>query len=236
MSSADWEPRLNENRLGFLQWAIVAVFFGLLSGFWQLQVLRPDYYSRLAEQNYLKNLPITAPRGRILDRDGQILVDNYPSFSIIGQWDYRKELNEHLPALARGLGIDVQALKARVKTAESRSPYAPIVLRENATRQDIAFVESHRREFPELDLISVPRRLYFPDGFGAHLFGYVGEIAEQDLGGGKLPSSTKSCLRPDRIFVSPWTRTFRPLPNFLFRMRREPWSPWIRARAKFWLW
>jgi penicillin-binding protein 2 len=153
----------------------------LLSGFWQLQVLRPDYYNRLAEQNYLKNLPITAPRGRILDRDGQILVDNYPSFSIIGQWDYRKELNEHLPALARGLGIDVQALRARVKTAESRSPFAPIVLRENASRQDIAFVESHRREFPELDLISVPRRLYFPDGFGAHLFGYVGEIAEQDL-------------------------------------------------------
>jgi len=41
------------------------------------------------------------------------------------------------------------------------------VLRENATREEIAFVEAHRREFPELDLISVPRRLYHPDGFAA---------------------------------------------------------------------
>jgi len=172
---------LNENRLGILQWAIVAVFLLLLSAFWRLQILRPDYYNRLAEQNYLKNLPITAPRGRLLDRDGQVLVDNYPSFSIIGQWDYRKQLIEHLPAIAAGFGIDAQILLARLESAEIRSPYAPIVLRENATREEIAFVEAHRREFPELDLISVPRRLYHPDGFAAHLLGYVGEISEQDL-------------------------------------------------------
>lgn len=181
MSSADWEPRFSDNRLGILQWAIIVVFLLLLSGFWHLQVLRPDYYNRLAEQNYLKNLPIAAPRGRILDRNGRVLVDNFPSFSVIGQWDYRNELVQHLPAIAKGFGMDLQFLRSRVESAEVRSPYAPIVLRENATREDIAFLESHRREFPELDLISVPRRLYLADGFGAHLLGYVGEISEGDL-------------------------------------------------------
>ncbi|MBI3934850.1 MAG: penicillin-binding protein 2 [Acidobacteria bacterium] len=181
MSSADWEPRFSDNRLGILQWAIVAVFLFLLSGFWRLQILRPEYYHRLAEQNYLKNLPIAAPRGRILDRNGRVLVDNYPSFSIIGQWDYRAQLKEHLPAIAQGFGTDPHELLSRVAAAEVRSPYAPIVLRDNATREDIAFLESHRREFPELDLISVPRRLYLPDGFGAHLLGYVGEISDDDL-------------------------------------------------------
>jgi penicillin-binding protein 2 len=181
MSSADREPRFTDNRLGFFQWGVVAVFLLLISGFWRLQVLRPDHYSRLAEQNYLKNLPIAAPRGRILDRNGNVLVDNYPSFSIIGQWDYRDELKADLPAIAQGLGMQLAELEARVSSAETRAPYAPIVLRDNASRQDIAFIESHRREFPELDLISVPRRLYLSDGFGAHVLGYVGEISEDDL-------------------------------------------------------
>jgi penicillin-binding protein 2 len=181
MSPADWEPRFSDNRLGLLQWAIVAVFLFLLSGFWRLQILHPDYYNRLAEQNYLKNLPIAAPRGRILDRNNQVLVDNYPTFSIIGQWDYRNELKKHLAAIAQGFGIDVKDLRARVDASELRSPYASIVLLENATHANIAFLESHRREFPELDLISVPRRLYLPDGFAAHMLGYVGEISESDL-------------------------------------------------------
>ncbi|HWP83796.1 MAG TPA: penicillin-binding protein 2, partial [Terriglobia bacterium] len=172
---------MNVNRLGLLQWAVVAAFLILLSGFWRLQILRPDYYKRLAEQNYLKNLPIPAPRGRILDREGRVLVDNFPSFSIIGQWDYREQLKEHLEAIAQGFNLDVQVLRARLENAERRSPYAPIVLRENATRQEIAFVESHRREFPELDLITVPRRLYLADGFAAHMIGYVGEVSENDL-------------------------------------------------------
>jgi len=181
MSPADWEPRFSDNRLGLFQWAIVAVFLILLSGFWRLQILRPDYYNRLAEQNYLKNLPIPAPRGRILDREGRVLVDNYPSFSIIGQWDSRKDLKEHLAGIAQGFGIDPQELRSRLESSEVRSPYAPIVLRENATHSDIAFLESHRREYPELDLISVPRRLYLPEGYAAHLLGYVGEISENDL-------------------------------------------------------
>jgi penicillin-binding protein 2 len=181
MSSADWEPRLSENRLAILQWATVVVFLLLLSGFWQLQILHTDYYKHLAEQNYLKNLPITATRGRILDRNGQVLVDSYPAFSIIGQWDYREQLRQHLPAIAQGFGIDAQVLLQRVQSAELRSPYAPIVLLENASREQIAFLESHRREFPELDVISVPRRIYLPGGFAAHLLGYVGEVSEADL-------------------------------------------------------
>jgi penicillin-binding protein 2 len=181
MWSAEREPRFTDNRLGLLQWAVVAVFLFLLSGFWRLQILHPDYYNRLAEQNYLKNLPIPAPRGRILDRENRVLVDNYPSFSVIGQWDYREQLKEHLPEIAHGFGLDAQDLASSVESAEARTPYAPIVLLENASQENIAFLETHRREYPELDLISVPRRLYMPDGFAAHLTGYVGEISGNDL-------------------------------------------------------
>ena len=181
MPPVDREPRLTENRLGFLHWGIVGAFLFLLSGFWRLQVLQPDYYTRLAEQNYIKNLPIAAPRGRILDREGRVLVDNFPSFTVIAQWDYREQLQEHLPAIAKGLGVEAAELQDRVEDSLRKSPYGPIVLRENSSYSEIAFIESHRREFPELDLVTVPRRLYLPDGFGAHMLGYVGEVSETDL-------------------------------------------------------
>ena len=181
MQSAERESRYTENRLSLLQWGTAGIFLLLLSGFWRLQVLQPDYYTRLAEQNYIKNLPIPAPRGSILDRNGQVLVDNYPSFSIIAQWDYEKELQEHLATIAGGLGMEPEELAARIESSRKRSPYGPIVLLENSSRQDIAFIESHRREFPELDLVTVPRRLYIPDGFGAHMLGYVGEVSEAEL-------------------------------------------------------
>src|SRR5262245_46511704 len=130
MWSAEREPRVTENRLGLLQWVTVGVFLLLLSGFWRLQILHPDYYNHLAEQNYLKNLPIAAPRGRILDREGRVLVDNYPSFSIIGQWDYRDDLKDHIPAIAQGLGLDPKEMAADVASSEARTPYGPIVLLE----------------------------------------------------------------------------------------------------------
>jgi len=181
MDFAEKETRFTASRLAFLQWAVVAVFVFLVSGFWRLQILDPDYYTRLAERNHIKELPTPAPRGRILDRSGHLLVDNYPSFSIIAQWGDGKKLQEHFAGIAEGLGMETAELAQRVETARRRTPYRPIVLREKASWQDVAFIESHRSEFPELDLMTVQRRLYPPEGFAAHLLGYVGEVSENDL-------------------------------------------------------
>ncbi|MGH9786789.1 MAG: penicillin-binding protein 2, partial [Terriglobia bacterium] len=117
----------------------------------------------------------------ILDREGRVLVDNYPSFSIVAQWGDSQKLEEHLPGIAAGLGMEPDELARRIETARRRAPLRPIVLRENATWQDVAFVETHRIEYPGLDLMTVQRRAYLPDGFGAHLLGYVGEVSETDL-------------------------------------------------------
>ena len=175
------ETRLAESRLNLLQWGLVVAFVLLLSGFWRLQILLPDYYSRLADRNHIKSLPIPAPRGRILDRDGRVLVDNTPSFSIIAQAEGYDTIQEHLPALAEGLEIEQEELTRRAETRRQRQPYGPIVLVEEASRAQIAYVASHRSEFPELDLMSTQKRVYQPDGLAAHLLGYLGEVSESDL-------------------------------------------------------
>ena len=129
----------------------------------------------------MKEISVPAARGRILDRAGRVLVDNYPSFSIVAQWGDSKKLAEHLPGIAAGLGMEPDELARRIETARRRAPLRPIVLRENASWQDVAFIESHRIEYPGLDLMTVQRRAYLPDGFAAHLLGYVGEVSEADL-------------------------------------------------------
>ena len=121
------------------------------------------------------------PRGRILDRNGRVIVDNYPSFSIIAQSESNKDFDSHLPGIAAGFNMDLAELKTRVAVARGKNPYGHIVIRDNATREEITFVETHRREYPELDLLTVPRRNYPASGMGAHMIGYVGEISDRDL-------------------------------------------------------
>src|SRR3990172_11377215 len=143
MQFSQRETRFADSRLNLLQWGLVVAFLLLLSGFWRLQILQPDHYSRLAERNHIKDLPIPAPRGRILDRDGRVLVDNTPSFSIIAQAEGYSSLQEHLPALADGLEIEQGELARRAQTRRQRQPYGPTLLVEKATRAQIAYVESH---------------------------------------------------------------------------------------------
>jgi penicillin-binding protein 2 len=181
MEFSEKETRFAARRLVLLQWGLVAFFLFLISGFWRLQILDPEYYTRLAERNHVKEVPISAARGRILDREGRVLVDNYPSFSIVAQWGDSQELEEHLPGISDGLGMQRDELARRIETSRRRAPLRPIVLRENASWQDVAFVESHRIEYPGLDLMTVQRRAYLPGGFAAHLLGYVGEVSEADM-------------------------------------------------------
>jgi len=65
------EPKLPLQRLSLLRYAVVVIFVLLLIGFWQLQVVRSDYYANLAERNRIRTLPVMAPRGLIVDREGR---------------------------------------------------------------------------------------------------------------------------------------------------------------------
>src|SRR5437899_11372843 len=79
----------------------------LLLGFWKLQVIDSDKYGVMAERNRVRSIPIIAPRGRMLDRDGRVLVDNYPSFSVLLLRDDMAAVEENLPAIADGLGLSL---------------------------------------------------------------------------------------------------------------------------------
>src|ERR1035437_2449853 len=107
------EEKVPAFRLTIVQYVILAIFLVLAFGLWRLQVGRSDYYSSLAEQNRIKQVQILAPRGKILDREGRIIVDNYPSFSVLLLRDQNRDLQADADKIAAGLHIPPDELRAR---------------------------------------------------------------------------------------------------------------------------
>ena len=153
----------------------------LLAGFWQLQVQSPEVYERRAERNRVKSQTLLAPRGKILDREGRILVDNRPNFKVLMSGAEARQ--QHLALIAEGLNIPYGRLEAQLRRLRaSEAPgYRAVILKENLTPGHVAFVEAHKAELQELELLRSQNRLYPMDGLASHLIGYVGEINDREL-------------------------------------------------------
>src|ERR1700691_4905716 len=175
------DDKVSEFRLTAAQYAILAIFLVLAYGLWKLQVMESGYYATAAEKNRIRNVPILAPRGKILDREGRVIVDNYPSFSALLLRDSSRDLNADADLIAQGLHLDANEVRARIRHFASMPQYQPIFLKEDITPDELQFIDAHRNELPELDTIMAHRRLYPRNGFMAHLIGYVGEVSEDML-------------------------------------------------------
>jgi penicillin-binding protein 2 len=175
------EEKVSALRLTVVQYAVLFMFLLLAYGLWRLQVMHSDEYALLAEKNRVRNVPILAPRGKILDREGRIIVDNYPSFSALLLRDSSRDLNADAEAIAKGLHLTADEVRLRVKRFASMPQYLPIFLKEDITPDELSFIEAHKNELPELETIMAHRRLYPRNGFMAHLVGYVGEVTEDML-------------------------------------------------------
>lgn len=172
------DPKQASGRIAIFQYLAVLVFIFLVSGFWKLQVQNPDIYSEAAERNRIKSVPILAPRGKILDRDGRVIVDNKASYSLLLNRDQIKP--DHVQAISEALQIDYKELATKIRRMGSRPQ---IIIKDLLSRDEIAWIESHQDQdtYPEMQLIKSWRRQYPQDGFASHVTGYVGEIGESEL-------------------------------------------------------
>ena len=179
--SIDREEKISPGKLSATQYAIVVVLVILGVGLWNLQVLGADSYRSQAEANRIRKVPVLAPRGRIFDREGRLIVDNYPSTTLYLLRDQIRDESVDLPLIAQGLHIPVDQIRSILRRFGSAPRYQRIPLKQDITPDEQAFVEAHRNELPELEMLEEQRRLYPRDGFAAHVVGYVGEVSEQML-------------------------------------------------------
>src|SRR6202140_1789839 len=175
------EEKVSALRLTAVQYIVLLIFLFLAYGLWKLQVMQSGKYAQLAEQNRVRNVPILGPRGKILDREGRVIVDNYPSFSALLLRDSARDLNADADTIAKGLHLNPDEVRQRIHRFASMPQYQPIFLKEDITPDELSFIEAHKNELPELETIMAHRRLYPRNGFMAHLVGYVGEVTEDML-------------------------------------------------------
>jgi penicillin-binding protein 2 len=175
------EEKLPSVRLAVIQYVIAAVMGILVFGLWRLQVVGGQNYHALAEANRIRKVPILAPRGKIFDREGRLMVDNYPSVSCFLVREQGHDITPDLPLIARGLHMTVDQIDGILKKYRLAPKYEPLPLKQDITPDEVEFIEAHKDELPELDTIQEQRRLYPLDGFAAHLIGYVGEVSEEML-------------------------------------------------------
>ncbi len=194
-SSSGADRRERAALLGLVGLAVLVVLVGRL---FALQILSEKQSQELSERNWLRPEYVPGPRGRILDRNGEVLADMIPSFSITVD-PYAKSfsrdperLETTLERLASLIGGDAGKYRQTV-SREAGASYRPVRLVRGADSTEVARVEEHRAVLPGISVEVEAVRYYPADSLAAHVIGYTGEVGEKDLerleGSGYRPGS-----------------------------------------------
>lgn len=168
-------------RLIVIQVVFAAALVVYLMSFWYLQVIKSDYYRRLSDSNRLRRVTLAPLRGVITDREQRPLADNRIAFNIRLNRDKVADLEGFLPELSRILGTDAATLRQRLDRARTRPAFEPVILKEDVSLAEAAFIESRRLELPMLSVEVESRRHYLHGPLAAHALGYVGEVSEEQI-------------------------------------------------------
>ena len=180
-------PRVRMSVLGIVVFALFASLFARL---YYLQVMVTDQYQVAAQENRIRVVPIEAPRGRIVDRNGKVLVDNRVSVQLTIDRTVLNELDDDdrtgvLTALA-----DALARASKPKTVEQLeadlankrySPYVPVPVAGDVPEELKIWIDEHAEELPGIAAERVAVRRYPYGQLAAHVLGYTGPIIEEEF-------------------------------------------------------
>jgi len=159
-------------------WAVLGV---VMLAFFRTQILEHGKYQLQSETNRLRPIPLPAPRGIITDRNGKVLAENVPGYTVSLLPAGEDSLRAALARLAPIVKLDRVGVE-RVLVRYRRAPYLPVTVLPNAKFDVVAALEERRLVLPGLLIQPEPKRHYPDSGLIAHLVGYVGEVTETERG------------------------------------------------------
>ena len=171
--------RVSHRRLRLFKAIATAVFVGLLASFWEIQVVDNEYYREQAQQNRIKMLPVAAARGNILDRHGRAMADS--EIALSAMVDAANTSRANLERIALGLDLDIDDVWQTLGDASDYGRFEHIVLKEDLSPRDLAFLQARRHTFRELDLVEGMRRKYPAQQIAVHATGYIGKASRREL-------------------------------------------------------
>ena len=168
-------------RLVVLQVGCAVVFTMLAFSFWYFQVVQHEKFKELAENNHQRIIPLRAPRGVMLDRNGAVLVENRSSFTISIVREQTRDIDNTVRMLSEIAGLDQKYVREVVARNRREPTYRPIVVADDASLAQVAAVLARKLDLPGVQVDQVPTRQYPAESFAAHLFGYVAEANEAQV-------------------------------------------------------
>jgi len=177
MPESEWYRR----RLLVSAWIVLPVFAALFFRLFFLQIIEGENYRLLSENNCIRLQKIDSPRGLIYDRNGTLLVDNRPSYDVGLVLKDARPLEPALQNLSLYLGIAEADIDAVIERKKQYAALRPITVKENISRDVLAFLEANRYDIPGMVIdVRLKRHYVFP-GIAAHVLGYLGEISAGEM-------------------------------------------------------
>ncbi len=176
---------LKRNRARVARWfAVLMLVLGFGVQFFRVQVLKYTTYALRSDENRIRALPVPAARGTIYDREGRVLAENVPGYSIAVLPLSSDSLRLVLDELAAILGHSSDKVE-RLAEGYRRHPNRPITVESEATFAEISAIEERRAYLPGGIVIEATPKRHYPWGrVFSHVIGYVAEISDAEL---KLP-------------------------------------------------
>jgi penicillin-binding protein 2 len=180
------DRRRIDARMLILRLSVGATFVALAVSFWFLQVVQHARFREMAENNYERTLALRAPRGVLYDRNGKVLVENRDSLNVSIVREHTENLERTIEMLAEVAGVEAEDVRQIVERHKGEPAYRPIVILEDASLAQVAALAARRLDFelPDVVVEEVPMRRYPTDSLAAHLFGYVGQASDTQIGDG----------------------------------------------------
>ena len=175
------EGRIVNDRLIFSALFAGLLFIGLIARLIVLQVVEFEHFDSLSEKNRVDISSIAPQRGLIYDRNGVVLAENIPTFSLELTPENVLDIDDTLQELAALFAMteeDMIDIKARIK---QQRRFRQVILKERLTEQEVAIFSVNRHRFSGVDVVGRLIRHYPQGALFAHTVGYVGRINEQDL-------------------------------------------------------
>lgn len=173
-----WQTERSK-RFNILGAIVIIVIVGLLLRLLWMQVLQGAQYKKIADENRIREVTVQAPRGTLYDRNGSVLVANRPSFAIsIIPFEYTNSAVA-TPLLASLTGIGTAELETMLEAGKD-FPYSPIRVKRDVDSALVAKIQERKNYLPGVVIEAIPVRQYVYNELAAHVFGFVGQLNEQE--------------------------------------------------------
>jgi len=167
-------------RLTIVGVVVVSLFAALLTRLWYLQVLDSSSFVEAAKRNEVRILCEPAPRGRIRDRNGEVIVDNELTTAVTVSKKTVAEQPDTLPRLSALLAVPVPELEKRLKDLRY-SNLKPVPVAFGVPPEKVIFMKENSATFPGVDAVPLASRRYPFGSLASHVVGTVGPITKREL-------------------------------------------------------